>query len=92
MFLDLEPWQAEQRGGYGEEKYEKKEFQQRVRDLYLRSMEGVLEGGRAKNAKLINAGGSMDFVEEHIWKEVLPWVEKAEAGSYGEEISRFSGY
>lgn len=91
VFLDLEPWQAEQRGGYGEEKYEKKEFQQRVRESYLRLMGNLSETASGKTAKVINAGGSMDDVEERIWKKVLPWVEKAESGSYGEKASKFEG-
>lgn len=91
MFLDLEPWQAEQRGGYGEEKYEKKEFQQRVRNSYLQLMGDLSKTASDRQAKVINAGGSMDDVEEGIWKEVLPWVEKAENGSYGAKISKFQG-
>lgn len=35
VFLDLEPEEAERRGGWGEEKYEKKEIQLRVRELFL---------------------------------------------------------
>ncbi|KUJ17609.1 uncharacterized protein LY89DRAFT_645188 [Mollisia scopiformis] len=86
IFLDLEPWQAEQRGGYGEEKYEKRELQQRVRELYLQLLNAP--GG---GMKVINAGDSMDAVEERIWNEVLPWVEMVEGGTYGAKVGKFEG-
>jgi dTMP kinase len=91
VFLDLEPWQAEQRGGYGEEKYEKREFQSRVRQFYLLLMGRLLEGESAKTARVINAGDSMDVVEERVWKEVLPWVEMVEGGSCGDKVGTFQG-
>ena len=40
VFLDLEPEEAERRGGWGEEKYEKQEMQLRVRKLFLVSCSG----------------------------------------------------
>ncbi|CZR56457.1 related to thymidylate kinase [Phialocephala subalpina] len=86
VFLDLEPWQAEQRGGYGEEKYEKREMQLRVRELFLQLLKA--DDGRMK---IVNAGDGMDAVEERIWKEVLPCVEAVEGGSFGVKIGKFKG-
>lgn len=86
VFLDLEPWQAEQRGGYGEEKYEKRDLQQRVRELYLE----LLKGSKS-NIKVINAGNSMDAVEERVWQEVLPWVAMVEGGTHGAKVGKFVG-
>ncbi len=86
VFLDLEPWQAEQRGGYGEEKYEKREMQHRVRELYLEQLKAP--DGRMR---IINAGDSMDAVEGRIWKEILPSVEMVEGGTCGSNVEKFEG-
>lgn len=35
LFLDISPEKAKERGGYGEERYEKEEMQRRVRQIFL---------------------------------------------------------
>lgn len=61
LFLDLDPEEAEKRGGYGDEKYEKKEMQQRVRELFL---------GFESDMKVINAGQSVGVVGDLILAKI----------------------
>jgi dTMP kinase len=63
VFLDLELEEAEKRGGYGDEKYEKKEMQQRVRELFL----GLLKShGSESDMQVVNAGESVEVVGDRI--------------------------
>ena len=66
VFLDLEPEVAEKRGGFGEEKYEKKIFQERVRSQFLQLQHTRHEGS---DMKVINAGVSVQEVAEKILPE-----------------------
>lgn len=79
VFLDLELEEAERRGGYGEEKYEKREMQTEVRRLF-RVL--IAEGEEEKNdIVVVNAGTSVDAVS----KMVLAAVEsRLGNGSFGE--------
>jgi dTMP kinase len=61
IFLDLEPEEAEKRGGYGDEKYEKKEMQQRVRELFF-----TFES----DMKVVNAGESLNIVGDRILEKI----------------------
>jgi dTMP kinase len=90
-FLDLEPEQAEKRGGYGEEKYEKKAFQAQVRRLFL-DLEWS-DGEEAEDLHVINAGGSADEVGDLLWKETDSLVAEVEGGSSGdvEKIEAWKG-
>ena len=73
VFLDLEPEEAEKRGGYGDEKYEKKEMQQRVRELFL----GLLKtGGQEADMKVVNAGESVEAVGDRILEKVEETLKK----------------
>jgi len=68
IFLDISPEDAEKRGGYGEEKYEKREMQQRVREMFLdlRYDKDFNTG----DMKIIDAGKDREEVGESIWSEV----------------------
>jgi len=44
LFLDISPEHARQRGGYGQERYEKEEMQKRVREVFLK-MGSEMGGG-----------------------------------------------
>lgn len=68
IFLDLEAEDAERRGGFGEEKYEKKVFQQEVRKQFHSLQSNEAE--EQHDMVLVNAGESIDLVGEKIWKEV----------------------
>jgi len=77
VFLDLEPEEAEKRGGYGDEKYEKKEMQQRVRELFL----GLLKSnGHEADMKVVNAGESVEVVGDRILNDVEKTLRKVAGG------------
>jgi dTMP kinase len=65
LFLDISPLKAKERGGYGEERYEKEEMQKRVREVFGRigAEMGSSAGGGGEmdtsggGAKVASAGG-----------------------------------
>ena len=77
IFLDLEPEQAEKRGGFGDEKYEKKEMQRGVRREFLRLRHTPEE---SSDIVVINAGSSVEDVAEKIWPEIQPTFNMIEEG------------
>lgn len=88
MFLDIEPEIAGKRGGFGEERYEGREMQRRVRAGFYELMKG--EDG--EDIKVVNAGNESDEVEGDVRKivdetmrdrviagtlrTIMPWGEK----------------
>jgi dTMP kinase len=72
IFLDISSEDAAKRGGYGKEKYEKKEMQDRVRELFEVLMEGDEKGGFVK----INAGGNVEEVQEAVQKAAQKVLER----------------
>lgn len=72
FFLDLEPSEAEKRGGYGAEKYEKKEMQERVRGIFHSLLQLDTQDGRMQ---MIDAGTSEDVVESKIFNAVNGFLE-----------------
>jgi dTMP kinase len=78
VFLDLEPEEAEKRGGYGDEKYEKKEMQQRVRGLFLDLLN--VKGDEA-GMKVVNAGESVEIVGGRILEKIEQTLKSAAEGS-----------
>ncbi|KAF8584051.1 P-loop containing nucleoside triphosphate hydrolase protein [Ramaria rubella] len=68
LFLDISPGTAKQRGGYGEERYEKEELQRRVREVFKRIKEDVqASGGRWIN---MDAGQDKHAVQDKVWNHV----------------------
>lgn len=57
-----------QRGGYGEERYEKQEVQSRVRQVFERIGEEI----GADQWVVIDAGQDRDQVADAIWNSVTP--------------------
>ncbi|KAF7884861.1 hypothetical protein EAF00_010679 [Botryotinia globosa] len=86
IFLDLEPEEAEKRGGYGDEKYETREMQRRVRNGFLTLQGSALPGFEHERRimKAIDAGNGLDEVAEKIWDAVKDLVEQIEKGKGGE--------
>lgn len=83
VFLDLEPEVARERGGFGEERYEKEEMQKRVRDLYTRIRRDEKEG-----IVVVDAGRELMEVENGVWKCVEKIIEDVEAGKRGGKIGK----
>ncbi|KAH8805743.1 thymidylate kinase-domain-containing protein [Xylogone sp. PMI_703] len=84
VFLDLDSEEAEKRGGYGDEKYEKKEMQKRVRELFLDLP--LLGTDESEDIEVINAGGSIEEVAKEIKGRVLQKVKEVEEGRLGNEL------
>lgn len=72
LFLDILPEKAKERGGYGEERYEKEEVQERVREIFDRLGEEVESAGVGKWV-VLDGGLDRDEVEKSIWAEVEPF-------------------
>lgn len=82
IFLDLSAEIAQQRGGFGEEKYEKKKFQQEVRKQFLDLR--FCEGDEEKDMRVVDAGASVEEVEGRIWSEVEDAVGTVWNGARGD--------
>jgi dTMP kinase len=80
IFLDLAPEEAEKRGGYGDEKYEKREMQQEVKKLFYVLKESDQE---AKDMVVVDAGGSIEEVSKLIMKNVENRLDQVEKGELG---------
>jgi hypothetical protein len=78
VFLNLSPEAAEKRGGYGEEKYEKKELQQRVRQLFL-DLEHVRHD-EAVDMRIVDAGKPLSEVAELVYAEAIVTVNAVAGG------------
>jgi dTMP kinase len=79
LFLDLTAEEVEKRLGYGEEKYEKRELQEKVREVFL----GLLVRGEEEftDMVVIDAGHSMEEVASTLWQAVESVVKEVENGS-----------
>jgi dTMP kinase len=75
LFLDISPDVAQLRGGYGEERYEKKEVQMKVWSVFQR-IEKEMEG----RWRTVDASGDLGSVGDEIWK----YVEEMKDGVDGE--------
>ncbi|KIL62863.1 hypothetical protein M378DRAFT_80477 [Amanita muscaria Koide BX008] len=88
IFLDISPDQARERGGYGEERYEKEEMQRKVREIFKRmgkEMPGAGVGDSVQSGPVssenqvipprwvnINAGLPVEDVTDNIWNVISP--------------------
>ena len=72
IFLDLAEEIAQQRGGWGGERYEKADLQRRVRDLFkgLTYTEGGWLKSDAEGLEVVDAGRDMESVANAIWEVV----------------------
>lgn len=71
LFLDISPAKAKERGGYGEERYEKEEMQRRVREIF-RSIADETRRRESWTWHQIDAGADLDVVSGAIWERVEP--------------------
>ncbi|CAK3938940.1 Thymidylate kinase [Lecanosticta acicola] len=63
LFLDVKAEEAERRGGFGNERYEKKELQDRVRGLFG---EMRIHEDECEDIVIVDAGSSVENVEKEI--------------------------
>lgn len=68
VFLNIEPEIAAKRGGFGEERYEVREMQKRVRAGFL----ALMKKEDGVDITMVDAGGELDEVEKKIWDAVQP--------------------
>lgn len=86
IFLEISPENAAKRGGFGEEKYEKREMQDRVRELFEFLRTGpekddfvVVDGGKTLEnvhrdvLRAVKAVINRVDIEEHALRHVEPW-------------------
>jgi dTMP kinase len=76
LFLDIAAEEAAKRGGYGTEKYEKKEMQDRVRELF----ETLMEKPEGDDFVRIDAGKSEEEVAAEIRVQVDRCIERVAKG------------
>lgn len=74
LFLNVSPEVARQRGGYGEERYEKEELQMKVRKVFETIEKDTLEmnGQKGLTWRTIDASGSLEEVHNSIVATVEP--------------------
>ncbi|THU90773.1 P-loop containing nucleoside triphosphate hydrolase protein [Dendrothele bispora CBS 962.96] len=70
LFLDISPEKAKERGGYGEERYEKEEMQKRVREIFRRIGDEMSDTEDKLQWVVIDAGRNRDMVSKDIWNKV----------------------
>jgi dTMP kinase len=73
IFLDISPEKAKERGGYGDERYEKEEMQVRVREVFRRIGGEMQDDGG--NWTEVDAGRERVVVSEALWELVEPLVQ-----------------
>jgi dTMP kinase len=87
LFLDITPEKAKERGGYGDERYEKEEMQKRVREIFHRigddmHKETILgDEGVDTRWVTIDAARDQGAVAKDIWASVENLVTKGVEGS-----------
>ncbi|KAF8907804.1 thymidylate kinase-domain-containing protein [Mucidula mucida] len=79
VFLDISAEAARARGGYGSERYEKEEMQEKVRRVFeaLRE-EGDKDGEMEVNWVAVNAGRDKEAVSDDMWRHVERLVDGIE--------------
>jgi dTMP kinase len=82
LFLDIPPEAAQLRGGYGDERYERPELQQRVRQVFGRIQEDVRQSGGSWVT--VDAGRDKEVVLTEIWENVRQLAD----GLHGGQINK----
>lgn len=82
LFLDILPHVASVRAGYGGERYENQEHQERVRELFGRIAEEVEAEGVGRWV-VLDGGLELKEVEDAVWREVRESVRAGEEGELG---------
>lgn len=74
LFLDISAEDAAKRGGYGTEKYEKKEMQDQVRRLF----ETLMQRKEGEDFVRVDAGGSLEEVQRRLKSQADACIERVE--------------
>lgn len=84
LFLDISEEAAASRGGYGQERYEKREIQDKVRKVFDQVRREEEEQGLV-NWKVVDAGRGVEEVAGDVWGVVREVVEgeRGELKKYG---------
>lgn len=82
VFLDLGTGEQERRGGYGDEKYEKREMQEKVRELFKALYK--IDGDEKMDMVTVDAGPGVEEVAQKVASFVSPVLNNLEAGAMGE--------
>ena len=84
LFLNLSPEAAAARGGgYGEEKYETRQMQDRARELFAQVMKDEKAVGM-KHWQVVDAGRTVEEVQTELLQLAEQAIEEAKAGEKGE--------
>lgn len=75
LFLDVSPEVARQRGGYGEERYEKEELQMKVRNVFERIETDTSSVNKNLTWQTIDASGSLEEVHSLITSAAAPLLK-----------------
>ncbi|KAK6352580.1 Thymidylate kinase, variant 2 [Orbilia blumenaviensis] len=82
IFLNIGQEEAEKRAGFGEERYEKREMQEKVRGLFERLRgEGSGSSTDKEDWWVVDAGGSIEEVAGEVWKGVEEGLRRVREGS-----------
>ncbi|KAF5355506.1 hypothetical protein D9758_006348 [Tetrapyrgos nigripes] len=75
LFLDISPEKAKERGGYGEERYEKEEMQKKVREIFKRIGEEMNVATAGAKWVVIDAGRDCEDVAKDVWAHAEGLIE-----------------
>lgn len=80
IFLSLSPEIAAQRGGYGDERYEKEGMQRKVREAFAEVEAMVLgtQKSKAGSWRRIDAGRTQDEVWQEVWHVASQAIKAAQ--------------
>ncbi|CAN8096199.1 unnamed protein product [Discula destructiva] len=88
VFLDLSEAVAAERGGWGEERYEKAEMQRAVREGFEGLKRGSGEEG--EDLRVVDAGVGVEVVAERVWDVVKERIAEVERGEVGRVVRTVS--
>ena len=78
FFLDIDEKKVSERGNFGEEIYEKVEFQAKVKEKY--------EELKEKDWEIINAKNDIEEIHEFIMQKILNYVEENDTSTKIEKL------
>lgn len=81
LFLSLSPEIAAQRGGYGEERYEKEEMQTKVRAAFKEVSSMVQDKMGSTRWKEVDAGRDREEVWKDVWGQVQSIISATSRGA-----------